>query len=556
MAKKWYPDRELAHLHHLLNSNQHRAIVANSETLISRFPLDMRVYNIIGMAYFALGSLSKALDINDRAIVKNPNFAQGFFNRGVILSAQGKIEEAKKSYEKTLSINPNHFDALNNLANLVKKLGDLNAAKQLYEAALVKDETNINLLINYGLFLASLDDFLNAKKFFKAALNIEPSNSIALCKLGNIHAICGEFEDAKFCLESSINADPGNAEAFFHLSEMEHFTSQDHKLSIMVKVHEDSKRNSSDKKYICFALAKAYEDMKKYDRAFKFYSEGNALRKREIGYEVQADEKLFKDIKKSNTFPIKPVQVENSLNQCPIFVVGLPRSGTTLIEQILASHSHIFGANELLFANLGIQKHKLLEKKANESSITEFRQFYLESIRRLGVTERFIVDKMPLNFRWIGFLVSALPESKIVHVRRDGVATCWSIYKKLFYGKGNGFDCDLQDIVSYYGLYSDLMQFWRKTYPGRTIEIKYENLVSDPKKQIEDLVSNLGLEMEKECLNFHETNRSVKTASLAQVRVKIFGNSNEAWKPFLPYLEDFVAAIRKIEANESSVSKF
>ena len=171
------------------------------------------------------------------------------------------------------------------------------------------------------------------------------------------------------------------------------------------------------------------------------------------------------------------------------------------------------------------------------------RKFYCDALQGLGINERYVIDKIPLNFRWIGFILSAVPDAKIIHVKRDARATCWSVFKHYFSTTGNGYAHDLNDLVEYYKLYHDLMAFWHATYPGRLYDIQYENLTLNQEKETRNLMSYLGLEWQDQCLDFHKNTRAVKTASSMQVREKLYTGSSDKWRNYASYLADFEAAL-------------
>ena len=220
----------------------------------------------------------------------------------------------------------------------------------------------------------------------------------------------------------------------------------------------------------------------------------------------------------------------------PIFVLGMPRSGTTLVEQVLASHSRVFGAGELELLESAVAAHGSTEIPPSIDSFTRIRDAYRQGLAKLGVAEAFVTDKMPLNFRWIGYICTALPEARIVHVQRDARATCWSCFKHYFSSRGNGFASDLRDVARYYRLYADLMAFWHDRFPGRIHDLSYEALTEHQEDQTRSLLAYLGLDWEDACLAFHLAERSVQTASATQVRQRLYQGSSEAWRRYEAHL--------------------
>lgn len=232
----------------------------------------------------------------------------------------------------------------------------------------------------------------------------------------------------------------------------------------------------------------------------------------------------------------------------PVFIVGMLRSGTSLVEQIIASHHAVHGAGELttladiiepiLNDHLTKDKYKLSEK-----TFLSIRQQYLEALSRFNVPEDVITDKMPLNCQYIGFILSAFPEAKIVHIKRDARATCWSIYKYYFSSVGNGWAYNLDDLAGFYGIYSNIMDFWHQTFPDKIYDLCYEDLTTNQEEETRKLLEYCELDWDENCLNFHNSKRAVKTASALQVRQKMYQGSSEAWKKHEEYLQPLIKAL-------------
>jgi len=226
----------------------------------------------------------------------------------------------------------------------------------------------------------------------------------------------------------------------------------------------------------------------------------------------------------------------------------MPRSGTSLVEQIIASHNAVYGAGEL--TTLGnliepiVRDHETKDKyKLPEKAFLSIREQYLDTLSVFNAPEDVITDKMPLNFRFVGFILSAFPEAKIVHLKRDARATCWSNYKCFFTNKQNGYSHNLEDLVGFYGLYTDLMDFWHQTFPNKIYDLCYEDLTTNQEEETRKLLEYCGLEWDENCLNFHTNKRAVKTVSALQVRQKMYQGSSEAWKKHEAYLGPMIKAL-------------
>ena len=289
---------------------------------------------------------------------------------------------------------------------------------------------------------------------------------------------------------------------------------------------------------INFGLADACENLGDFEKAFTHYSEGNELRKKLLDYDINQDVELFRQIKCSY-----PRIVKNSLepdefskNVMPIFIVGMPRSGTTLVEQIISSHSQVTGAGELAFAaQFGASIAQGLSDSTTDSLIN-FRERYLIKLQNVSNGNLIVTDKVPQNFRYIGLLATAFPEAKIVHVKRNPAAVCWANYKQYFVSKSIGYCYAIDDVISYHKLYENLMEFWTNTLSNRIYKLDYEQLTVNQESETRQLIDYLGLDWDENCLSPQNNTRSVATASNVQVRKKVYRGSSEHWKKYQPFL--------------------
>ena len=232
----------------------------------------------------------------------------------------------------------------------------------------------------------------------------------------------------------------------------------------------------------------------------------------------------------------------------PIFIVGMPRSGTSLVEQILSTHQEIYGAGELSTLNnliLPIINDCILKNtKVTEDSYLSVRNEYLSNISRLNASEAIITDKMPTNFRYIGFILKSFPDAKIINLNRDSRAICWSIYKSYFPGEGLGWAFNMKDLAGYYNSYIDLMTHWHKLFPKKIYDICYEDLTINQESETRKLLEYCELEWDDNCLNFHTNKRAVKTTSSLQVRKKMYQGSSEVWKKYESYLKPLISNLK------------
>ena len=349
----------------------------------------------------------------------------------------------------------------------------------------------------------------------------------------------GKLYEATEAYQKVLSIRPNYAEAHRNLSTIKKYTAGDKHFRQVQGLYKREDLSENAKCKLSFTLAKIYEDIAMLDKSFIYLSKGNALRKKLLNYSIKQDEKLFSYLKKAQPKLLKNKLVINDEpgKRLPIFILGMPRSGTTLVEQIISSHSEVFGAGELkhvsqLGLNLAVGSTSI-----NTTTISEFRESYLSELSKVSDGRHFVTDKMPQNFRFIPLICAAFPEAKIIHVQRNAAATCWSNFKQYFVSNSLGYCYDLSDVVEYYNLYKDLMKLWQLQYGDRIYNLNYEKLTTDQENETRKIIKYLELDWEKVCLFPHKNKRSVRTASQQQVRQKVYAGSSEAWRKYEPLLD-------------------
>jgi len=399
---------------------------------------------------------------------------------------------------------------------------------------------------NLGVVFQQLNQMDAAVKSFKEALAIKPDFAEAHNNLGNAYKELGQVNESVKNYEQVLSIKPDFAVAYFNLVSMKQYTASDPQIAQMQSLLSSSNLSQSDRIHLYFALAKVYEDLGYQDEFFKSLHEGNRLRKQELNYFLESSQNLSSTVKKMFIYPPSLSYKPSTIR--PIFIVGMLRSGTTLVEQIISSHHAVYGAGELntlqnlidpIIRNYLTKDENILPKK----TFLSIRQQYLEALTDFNVPEDVITDKMPLNFQYIGFILSAFPEAKIVHMKRDARATCWSIYKNNFDSKSVGFGHNLEDLAGFYGLYVELMDFWHQLFPDKIYDLCYEDLTTNQEEETRKLLQYCELDWDEHCLNFHKNKRAVQTASSLQVRKKMYQGSSKAWKKHESYLKPLIKAL-------------
>lgn len=336
---------------------------------------------------------------------------------------------------------------------------------------------------------------------------------------------------------------------FSDLCQTRRWSERDELLDKMEALHGKLSPASQEAIVLGFALAKIYDDLGEVDRSFALLRECNRHHRNAKTDTIEDARATVASLRELfSRQRVRPLSAATQARPRPVFILGMPRSGTSLVEQILASHSRVQGGGELKLMGqwcYGFLKRyrDAPEAMSLQGMLPELRQHYLSGIEPLG-NEPVITDKMPMNFLWVGFILAALPEARIVHTTRDAMATCWSIYKTAFAGSSNGYSCDLGDIGEFYSLYRELMDFWRERFEPRFHELDYERLTQHQEAETRRLLDFCGLDWEPACLAFHRNPRRVKTASWAQVQRPLYRGSSEAWKPYEKYLTPLIEALR------------
>jgi len=508
------------------------------------------LFNIQGACYKSLGKLEAAVKMFEAAVGIKPDYSEAYFNLGVVQTGLNQYESAIDSYKKAIGIVKNYPNAYNNLGNALKELGRFDEAIESYEWAIAYKYNFFQAHNNLGIAQNENGQSKLAVISYENASKIKPDFLDAHFNLGIVSKELGNKEMSINSFSKVLKINPSHIEAHRNLSLMKQYLVNDPQIDDMELLI--SRKDLTNSSYIGlnFALAKVYEDIGDVDKQFKFLNKGNQLKKELLNYSIDKEKKRFSIFKKLFSSPPSPLGKKSysSSSMRPIFIVGMPRSGTSLAEQIIASHHEVHGGGELKY--LAEFTTPLLTKSIVDGSNTisqkdllSIRSKYLNSITKLKTSKKIVSDKMPLNFQHIGFILSALPEAKIVHLKRDARAICWSNYKFLFATKGNGFSFNQKDLASYYSLYDNLMNFWHEQYPDKIYDVNYEDLTTNQEVETQKLLEYCDLSWDENCLNFHNNKRAVKTVSSLQVRQKMYQGSSEDWKKYKKHLKPLIKGL-------------
>jgi Tfp pilus assembly protein PilF len=485
------------------------------------------VHSNFGNVLQAQGKLDQAVASQERALALRPDFAQAWSNLGNARQAQGNLDAAAACYQRALAIQPDYADAHNNLGGVLASQERAEEAVPHLERALALKPGFASAHNNLANVYASQDRTEDAVVHYERALALNPDYAHAHNNLANVFKHQGKFEEAAEHYSRAIAIQPDYTEAHYGRAEITSFEAGSADLAALEAL------SGRGDPYIHFALAKALEDCGDYARAWEHFRRGNALKRAQIDYDEEGTVESFKQI--TAVFDralFDRFEQQGDPSDVPIFVLGMPRSGSTLVEQILAGHPQIHAAGELTTLEKIIINYPQCVPELDGAALRSLAQSYLGRLPALADGKLRVVDKLSGNFLRIGLIRLMLPNARIIHTRRDPVDTCVSCYSKLF-TSGLLFSYDLAELGRYYRHYSELMAHWRSVLPpSAMLEVSYEDVVNDLEGQARRLIDYCGLPWDDRCISFHKTKRPVKTASAVQVRKPLFRSSLQRWRHY------------------------
>ncbi len=515
------------------------AVTFYERALVAR-PNHPEAHNNLGAALEDLGRIDEGLAHYERALVLKPDYPDAHNNLGARHAAQGKFIEAIAHYQCVVALRPNDARAHHNLAMVFAAHGRTADALTHYRCALALDPKYPDAHNNLGVLLAAEGKLDEAVGHYRRALALKPDLADTHSNLGVALVERGEIDEALRHYERAITIDPANSEAHYNRAEIRTFKTGDTDFGVLEVLAARKDLPEKTKPLPHFALAKALEDIGEYPRAFEHLRTANELKRRQVHYDEAAVLSFFNRV--SETFDrglIERLAGKGDPSEVPIFVLGMPRSGSTLVEQILASHPLIHGAGELPELGRAIGRYGPYPEcmpGMDGDVLCRIAQTYLGRLPVAPAGKIRIVDKLPDNFIAAGLIRLILPNARIIHTVRHPVDTCVSCYSRRF-TTGQNFSYDLAELGRYYRHYSELMGHWRSVLPSDAIlDLAYEDVVEDLEGQARRLIEYCGVPWDDRCLDFYKTNRSVKTASSIQVRRPLFCSSLNRWRRYEPFL--------------------
>jgi tetratricopeptide (TPR) repeat protein len=489
-----------------------------------------------------LGMPDEALVYARRAIDANPTLSDAYINAAAVEVGRDRYDDALRWVDSLLVSAPLHVGGLGVRATILRRLGRLDEALADARRAIATAPENGEAQNILGEVLQAQDKTDEALAAFdRAAQSIGLAKEKALINRGVLLMEQGDEAEAQAVFRHILTQYPRSASAWFNLADVKRFAPGDPEIAAMeALVGPDGVQTSGDRTALHFAIGKALMDTGDAKRAFTYLDEGNRQKRATFAYDAAAIDAWVTSI--IDAFPAEMFQrprAATSDSELATFVVGMPRSGTSLIEQILASHPAIFGAGELDTLQAMMKQaggYPAIAAQLTEENEVKLGQYYMDTVRPLAGPHRRLVDKMPSNFLFAGLIQRILPDARIIHIRRDAADTCLSCYTKLF-TREQLFSYDQAELAGFYNNYARLMDHWRAVLPAdRFLEVRYEDVVANLEPEARRIIDFIGLDWNPSCLDFHHTARTIRTASVNQVRRPLYASSIGRWRAYAPYL--------------------
>ncbi len=504
----------------------------------------------IGMEHLRAGRMEEAEDALKKALRKTPDSVDALRMLAVCYMQQEKNRsDAEALLRRAVDIAPDYTHAWMALGSLMQKQLKGEEAVKCFQAILRHDPDNVDALSGLGASYALANNPVKALEVYEKVIEKRPEMAGLQMGYGHVLKTTGDQEKALEAYRKAVELQPDNGEVYWSMANLKIFKFEDSEIAAMeYQISNNPDLSNVSTVNIRFALGKAYEDVRDYDKAWENYEAGNEKQREMVEFDpVQMEAMHDAFIETFDEEFIENHQNVGCEDAAPIFIVGLPRSGSTLIEQILASHSQVEGTAEL--SDLGriassIGKFRVdrihyprAVRDLRDMDFKAYGEEYLEAASAYRLTDKpFFTDKLPNNFAHIGLISLILPNAKIIDTRRHPLDSCLGAYKQLF-AAGQNFTYDYLEIAEYYQQYDRLMQHWHKVLPGKVYVANYEDTVLDLETQVRGVLDHCELDFEENCINFHETKRAVQTASSEQVRQPIYTGALGKWRKYEDHLD-------------------
>jgi len=504
---------------------------------------DLRALHVTANEQAARGAFAEARESYQQLVNLDPRDADARNGLGIALAQLARYDEAEAEFRRAIGLKPGYPEAHFNLAGVLQSTGRYNESEMPLRRALKLKPTYLSARIGLGMSCVLLGRLAEARECYEKALRVAPRNTVALVGIGQIESLEGRFAEAEAAFRKAIEIEPRAPYAWAALVWLRKMTPAD---SEWVKNAEEiaaSGLNAVNEATLRYAIGKYYDDVGDYGRAFRAYQRANELKKlRSPPYDREERTRFVNEQMRVFTREVLAgAQAGASDSARPVFIVGMPRSGTSLVEQIIASHPEAWGAGELNFWQIAARGHH--QQVLDESLRRRLAQDYLKVLTGHSADAQRVVDKAPVNSDYLGLIHSVFPRARIIHMQRDPVDTCLSCYFQNF-PEALNYTLDLADLAHYYREHRRLMDHWRNVLPRDSfLDVRYAELTADQEGWSRRIIEFIGLPWDDRCLAFEKTVRPVNTASVWQVRQKIYRTSVERWRKY----EKFIGPLRELK---------
>lgn len=510
-------------------------------------------YNALASALIELGDLSNAHYAAQKAVQLCPESAEAHLNLADVLYLENRFDDGYATVQKAIKLDPNNDRCHAKLGNMYGRLDERDLSMESYDHAIALNPTNALYYAAKASVLHVCNDLEGSMALSNKAIELDPELIVAYVSKAESLVALNRLDEAREVINKAQEIEPDNPNIFYTIATIEKFTSEDDPgfQTMLEKIDIARKMGKPVEASVQFAIADIYDSLKNYDKAFEHYKKANDLRYEISPYVPEAAVHHYVNVKACFPKTLLKEAVEKKQgypSDSPIFIIGMPRSGTTLTEQIISSHPDIYGAGEL--PDLLRVRRKFAQ--IDEKNAYEMGKLYVQYSRERmkGGEYKHVTDKMPGNFSNVGLIASILPNAKIIHCRRDPMDTCLSNYKQSFL-MGQFWSFNLEEMGKEHLRYQDLMEYWHDALPGRILDINYEDTVNDLETQARRLIDYIGVEWNDACLMPHKQKRAVLTASKMQVTQPVYTSSIKKWKRYEKGLQPLVKILCPDEALPS-----
>jgi tetratricopeptide (TPR) repeat protein len=543
--------RMLDGLYRMQGQADQAAMAASHVATLQKLPPEV----VTATGLFMDGDLDAAEPLVRAYLLKHGNHVEAMRLLAGIGIARKVFIDAELLLAAVLELAPRYRAARQEYAGVLVELHKYQEARRQLDQLLEDEPENRDLKTLYAYACVGLGDHEQAIALYRALLLGTPEDAGLHLSIAHAQKTLGQQQEAIESYRRAADCRPDYGDAYWSLANLKTYRFTDEELARVLAAESAPTTATVDRYHLCFALGKALEDRGEFAESFRYYEQGNALKRAESKYSAEIIENnTQRQIEVCTAEFFASRRGYGARNPDPIFIVGLPRSGSTLLEQILASHSRVEGTQELadvehIVRNLrGIDpdpnnpRYPPILARMEPKDFLALGEQYLAATRIYRTDKPFLIDKMPNNFRHLGLIHLMLPNARIIDARREPMACCFSNLKQLFAG-GQEFTYSIDDIARYYRTYLELMRHWDRVLPGQILRIHHEDVVDDLEGNVRRILDFCGLEFEPQCVEFHKTERSVRTASSEQVRQPIFREGLDQWKHFEPWLEPLKHAL-------------